>query len=56
MDNTYRELLEYIDATQKIATCALQQLDKNAEFHIVDSMYRILCIRIQCMHLIAKIK
>ncbi|MGN9056361.1 hypothetical protein ACTNA4_07805 [Bariatricus sp. HCP28S3_A7] len=38
MDNTYRELVEYINETQEIATKALQCFDKNAEFHIIDSL------------------
>ncbi len=38
MDNTYHELLNYITETQEIATRALQCIDKNAYFRIIDSL------------------
>lgn len=38
MDNTYFELLKYINETQEIATRALQCFDKNADFQIIDSL------------------
>lgn len=38
MDKTYVELSEYIEDTEKIATMALQNIDKNAEFHIIPSL------------------
>lgn len=37
MDCTYATLLKYTNETQKIATKALQQFDKNAIFRVIDS-------------------